>query len=89
MSRLHQWYKRVKDARRFRPIPADLDEEDLARLRALADRVSAPELKARCYDVLWLRKREYALAERALRLASLFRRKESALFGHAASLLQT
>ncbi len=98
------------------PIPADLNDEDLTRLQELASRVSAPELKARCYDVLWLRKRDFALAEeavaayiagaeasidlehwtycaelaeRALRLASLFRRKESALFDRAADLLQT
>lgn len=48
------------------PIPADLSDENLARLQDIAEWVTAPELKARCYDVLWLRKREFVLAERAV-----------------------
>ena len=95
-------------------IPADLTDDGLNTVEELCVVVSAPELLARLFDVLWLRRRKPAfaenaiatyldgaqkgfdlehwtfcaeLAERALRLASIFRRGRPELFDSAADLL--
>jgi hypothetical protein len=48
------------------PIPKDLNEDELAKLQALAEHLPLTELKPRVLDVLWLRKRDSEVARRAI-----------------------
>ena len=48
------------------PIPKDLNEDELAKLQALAEHLPLIELKPRVLDVLWLRKRDPEVARRAI-----------------------
>lgn len=97
------------------PIPEDLTEQDLESIRIVAPLLNLSVLRARVYDVLWLRLRvpEFAeeaisnftacadkyfdleqwtycaeYAERALRIAVLFRRKKPELAQSVSNLLQ-
>lgn len=47
-------------------IPDDLSEEQLAVLKARADQANIPEFQGRIYDVLWIRKKDFAAAEKAI-----------------------
>jgi hypothetical protein len=47
-------------------IPEDLSAEHLDVMRQRADQVDDPEFKARVYDILWLRQKDYAAAEAAV-----------------------
>lgn len=48
------------------PIPKDLNEDELAKLQALAEHLPLIELRPRVFDVLWLRERNSEVARRAI-----------------------
>ncbi|MCE7887922.1 MAG: DUF4209 domain-containing protein [Alphaproteobacteria bacterium PRO2] len=47
-------------------IPEDLSEEHLEVMRQRAEQIHDPEFRARIYDILWIRKRDFSFAEAAV-----------------------